>query len=184
MVVELRENRLEKKRVRDKKDNKGATEYFGANLVHLLNLFQVTDAKEPPHLGVPGEGLKQPATLSDAEGLQQGRGGYVAARPDHCDTLLVEAGAHTRIQDGEPGQPDHGASPLRPRAAYIYGPEVTAHPDGLICHGCLCHGRTFPGGHENPLGTQRRNLTAKLFNGARAVALDSVDCWDLIWHRL
>ena len=46
--MELRENRLEKKRVRDKKDNKGATEYFGANLAHLLNLVQVTDAKELP----------------------------------------------------------------------------------------------------------------------------------------
>ena len=39
---------MENKRVRDKKDNKGATEYFGANLGHLLNLVQVTDAKDIP----------------------------------------------------------------------------------------------------------------------------------------
>ena len=36
--MELKETRLENKRVRDKKDNKGAAEYFGANLTHLLNL--------------------------------------------------------------------------------------------------------------------------------------------------
>ena len=45
VVVELRETWLKNKRVRDKKDNKGTTEYFGANLVHPLNLVQVTDAK-------------------------------------------------------------------------------------------------------------------------------------------
>ena len=46
--MELRETRLDNKRVREKKDNKGATEYFDANLVHLLNLLQVTDAKYLP----------------------------------------------------------------------------------------------------------------------------------------
>ena len=46
--MELRETRLENKRVREQKDNKGTTEYFGANLAHLLNLVQVTDAKDPP----------------------------------------------------------------------------------------------------------------------------------------
>ena len=40
--MELRETRLENKRVRYKKENKGAAEYFGANLAHLLNLVQVT----------------------------------------------------------------------------------------------------------------------------------------------
>ena len=39
---------MENKRVRDKKDNKGATEYFGANLAHLLNLVQVTNTKDLP----------------------------------------------------------------------------------------------------------------------------------------
>ena len=48
VAVELRETRLENKRVRDKKENKGAADYFGANLAHLLNLVQVTDAKDPP----------------------------------------------------------------------------------------------------------------------------------------
>ena len=48
VAVELRETRLEKKRVRDKKENKGAAEYFGANLAHLLNLVQVTDSKDLP----------------------------------------------------------------------------------------------------------------------------------------
>ena len=43
VVVELRETWLENKQVRDKKDNKGATEYFGANLAHLLNLVQETN---------------------------------------------------------------------------------------------------------------------------------------------
>ena len=46
--VELRETWLENKRVREKKDNKVAIEYFGANLAHLLNLVQVTDAKYLP----------------------------------------------------------------------------------------------------------------------------------------
>ena len=35
VAVKLRETRLENKRVRKKKDNKGATEYFGTNLAHL-----------------------------------------------------------------------------------------------------------------------------------------------------
>ena len=35
MAVKLRETRLENKRVREKKDNKGTTEYFGTNLAHL-----------------------------------------------------------------------------------------------------------------------------------------------------
>ena len=48
MAVEIRETQLENKRVREKKDNKGATEYFGANLAHLLNLVQVTNAKDLP----------------------------------------------------------------------------------------------------------------------------------------
>ena len=38
VAVKLRETRLENKRVRDKKDNKGAAEYFSANLAHLLKL--------------------------------------------------------------------------------------------------------------------------------------------------
>ena len=48
VAVELRETRLENKRVCEKKDNKGATQYFGANLAHLLNLVQVTEAKYLP----------------------------------------------------------------------------------------------------------------------------------------
>ena len=43
MAVELRETRLENKSVREKKKRKGASEYFGANLIHLLNLVQVND---------------------------------------------------------------------------------------------------------------------------------------------
>ena len=46
--MELRETRSENKRVREKKDNKGATEYFGANLAHLLNLVELTNAKYLP----------------------------------------------------------------------------------------------------------------------------------------
>ena len=46
--MELRETRLNNRRVSEKKDNKGATEYFGANLEHLLNLMLVTDAKDLP----------------------------------------------------------------------------------------------------------------------------------------
>ena len=48
MTVELRETWLENKRVRDKKENKGASEYFGANLAHLLNLVYMTDSKDLP----------------------------------------------------------------------------------------------------------------------------------------
>ena len=44
--MELRETQLENKRVRDNKDNKGAEEYFGANIAHLLNLVHVTDSKD------------------------------------------------------------------------------------------------------------------------------------------
>ena len=54
VAVELREMRLENKRVRERKEHKGAAEYFGANLTHLLNLVQVTDAQDPPRLGGPG----------------------------------------------------------------------------------------------------------------------------------
>ena len=50
MAVELRETQLDNKRVLDKKYNKGALEYFGANLAHLLRLVQVTDAKDLPHI--------------------------------------------------------------------------------------------------------------------------------------
>ena len=48
VAVELREMRLENKRVQYKKENKGAAEYSGANLAHLLNLVQVTDSKYLP----------------------------------------------------------------------------------------------------------------------------------------
>ena len=48
VAVELRETRLENKRVREGKERKGAAEYFGANLTHLLNLVQVTDAQDLP----------------------------------------------------------------------------------------------------------------------------------------
>ena len=48
VAVDLRETQLDNKRVRDKKENKGAAEYFGAKLAHLLNLVQVTDSKDPP----------------------------------------------------------------------------------------------------------------------------------------
>ena len=48
VAVELRETRLEKKCIREKKERKGAAEYLGANLAHLLNLVQVTDAKYFP----------------------------------------------------------------------------------------------------------------------------------------
>ena len=69
VAVELRETRLENKRVRDKKDNKGAAEYFGSNTVHLLNLVHVTDSKDPPRLGGPGKGLEAPATLGASKVL-------------------------------------------------------------------------------------------------------------------
>ena len=48
VAVELRKTRLENKRVRKKKERKGEAEYFGANLAHLLNLVQVTNAKDLP----------------------------------------------------------------------------------------------------------------------------------------
>ena len=48
VAVELRETRLFSKRVNKKKERKGAAEYFGANLTHLLNLVQVTDAQDLP----------------------------------------------------------------------------------------------------------------------------------------
>ena len=48
VAVELRETRLENKRVREGKERKGAAEYFRANLTHLLNLVQVTDAQDLP----------------------------------------------------------------------------------------------------------------------------------------
>ena len=48
MAVDLRETRLENKRVRKRKERKGAEEYFGANLNHLLNLVQVTYAQDLP----------------------------------------------------------------------------------------------------------------------------------------
>ena len=53
VVVELRETRLENKRVREGKERKGAAEYFGANLAHLLNLVQVTAAQDLPPSGRP-----------------------------------------------------------------------------------------------------------------------------------
>ena len=48
VAVELRETRLENKRVHEGKERKGAAEYFGENLTHLLNLVQVTDAQDFP----------------------------------------------------------------------------------------------------------------------------------------
>ena len=46
--MEVREKRLENKRFHKIKYNKGATEYFGPNLAHLLNLVHVTNAKNLP----------------------------------------------------------------------------------------------------------------------------------------
>ena len=53
VAVELRDTRLENKRDREKKDNKGAAEYFGENLTHLLNLVQVNDSKDLPPVWEP-----------------------------------------------------------------------------------------------------------------------------------
>ena len=48
VAVEIRETRLENKRVRERKEHKGTAEYFGANLTQLLNLVQVSDAQDLP----------------------------------------------------------------------------------------------------------------------------------------
>ena len=48
VAVELRETLLENKRVRERKEHKGAAGYFRANMNHLLNLVQVTDAQYLP----------------------------------------------------------------------------------------------------------------------------------------
>ena len=57
MAVELRETRLENKRVWYKKENKGAAYFFGANPAHLINLVKVTDTKgPPPQSGRPSRG--------------------------------------------------------------------------------------------------------------------------------
>ena len=48
VAVELRKTGLENKRISERKERKGAAEYFGANLTHLLNLVQVTDAQDLP----------------------------------------------------------------------------------------------------------------------------------------
>ena len=55
--MELRETWIENKRVREKKENKGAADYFSTNLSHLINLVQVTDMKDPPpQSGRPSRG--------------------------------------------------------------------------------------------------------------------------------
>ena len=46
--VDLRERQLENKWVLEKKDNKGAAEYFGMNLAHMLKLVHITDSKDLP----------------------------------------------------------------------------------------------------------------------------------------
>ena len=46
--VELCETCLDNKRVRKRMEHNGAAEYFGANLTHLLNLVQVTNAQDLP----------------------------------------------------------------------------------------------------------------------------------------
>ena len=56
VAVELRETRLENKRVREGKERKGAAEYFRENLTHLLNLVQVNNAQDiPPCLHIMGD---------------------------------------------------------------------------------------------------------------------------------
>ena len=50
VAVKLREKRLENKRVRKGKERKGAAEYFRANLTHLLNVVQFTNAQDLPPL--------------------------------------------------------------------------------------------------------------------------------------
>ena len=46
--MEMTETRRENKRFRERKENKGVVEYFGANLPYLFNLFQVKYSKELP----------------------------------------------------------------------------------------------------------------------------------------
>ena len=147
VVVELREMRLENKRVQYKKENKGAAEYSGANLAHLLNLVQVTDSKYlPPNLVGPRAGPKAPATLSAAEGLRHGRIGHGVARPDHHNTLHAETGTRAWVQDGKSGRPHHRTSPLRPWPAHGHSKEVPARPGIPILHGGLRRGRNVLGG--------------------------------------
>ena len=56
VAVELRETRLEDKRICKRKERKVAAEYFGANLMHLLNLVQVTNVQDLPSSGRPWRG--------------------------------------------------------------------------------------------------------------------------------
>ena len=70
VTVELREMRLENKRVWEKKDTKGSAEYFGKNLAHLLNLELVIDTTPPPpSLGGPCVVHETSETPGVAEGI-------------------------------------------------------------------------------------------------------------------
>ena len=88
----LRETRLENKRVSERKERKGAAEYFGANLTHLLNLVQVTDTQDPPPSGRPW--LGPPNTTSSW--CYSGR---LTGPPKHQE-LLVFGGPIQGLQDG------------------------------------------------------------------------------------
>ena len=177
MAVDLRETRLENKQVRDKKDNKGVTDYFRENLV------QVNDAKDlPPVREALAMALNHQQLLVLQSFFNTAAEYMWLSALNHCDTLLVEYDARARVQDVDPGRTNHGTSPLRPRAAYGHGPEVPERLSIALRYGSLRRGCTFPGRRGNPLSTRRRNLTSNLFCGPREVAQDAVDCRDLLWR--
>ena len=103
MAVEFQETRLENKRVREKNDRKDASEYFGANLAHLLNLVQVTNAKD---LSPVWEALARASKHNQLLVLQRAfdtaakKNG--ATRSHHSDALPVKAGSRAWFLDGEP----------------------------------------------------------------------------------
>ena len=99
VAVELREMRLENKPVREKKKRKGAAEYFGANLAHLLNLVQVTDVKEPLPSGRPWRG--PPNTISSwcCSGIRHCQR-HGATRSHYIDTLPAKVCCRAWVLDG------------------------------------------------------------------------------------
>ena len=152
VAVELRETRLESRRAREKKENKGVAELYGENLAHLLNLCQVSDAKDlPPVWPALAKASKAQQLLALQRVLNTTIERMGPAGPDRRHPLATEDGARAGVPDGESGRPHDGPAAVRLGAAHRRPAKVSKGAGGSLHHGSVGGGRTFAGGRRSPV---------------------------------
>ena len=170
-------------RVREKKERKGATEYIGAKLTHILNLVQVTDAQDlPPVWEALARASKHQQLLVlqrafDTTAEEMGLCPPTIATPSLLK-LVLALGFRMESRDDLVT----GLHPLCSWTAHGHGPQVPLLISGPLRYGGLQDRDPFFRRCGDPIGTRRNDTSSKFLNGPRAVDENTVDCWNLSWH--